>query len=378
MSSSTITYQQAIQNSNLALKSGDKILARHWAGLAASINSESEEAWLLMAATACPQASVGYLKRALEINPESLRARKGMAWAQKRVEALKQTADTSPQKVQKIGPKPIPSAVMVTKTVSVLPKAVSKNRFLNTHNFIYLFIVAFIAIISLSLWSWNTSAVQALFTDQRNSGPEANNPAWAQANIIKPTMTVAATETAIPTITPTVIPSQTSEPTATETAIQSPTPLPTDTLPSGTAIPQESGIPVNQNDTSPNTSGKWILVDISEQHMYVYEGNTLVYSFIASTGMNNATRTGTFAVQSKIPNAYGSTWNIWMPDWLGIYWSGGLENGIHALPILPNGAILWEGYLGTPISYGCVVLSTYDAQVLYNWAEIGTPVIIQR
>ena len=84
-----------------------------------------------------------------------------------------------------------------------------------------------------------------------------------------------------------------------------------------------------------------------------------------------------FPVQSKIPNAYGSTWNIWMPDWLGIYWAGSLENGIHALPILPNGATLWEGYLGRPISYGCVVLGTYDAQLLYNWAEIGTTVEIQ-
>ena len=123
--------------------------------------------------------------------------------------------------------------------------------------------------------------------------------------------------------------------------------------------------------------GKYILVDISEQHMYVYEGDALIYSFVASTGINNATRVGTFAVQSKFPNAYGSTWDIWMPNWLGIYWSGSLENGIHALPILPNGAILWEGYLGRPVSYGCVVLGTYESQLLYEWAEIGTPVEIQ-
>jgi hypothetical protein len=66
-----------------------------------------------------------------------------------------------------------------------------------------------------------------------------------------------------------------------------------------------------------------------------------------------------------------------MPNWLGIYWSGGLENGIHALPILPNGVTLWEGYLGRPVSYGCVVLGTYEAQILYDWAEVGTPVEIQ-
>jgi lipoprotein-anchoring transpeptidase ErfK/SrfK len=128
---------------------------------------------------------------------------------------------------------------------------------------------------------------------------------------------------------------------------------------------------------NPYSGGKLILVDISEQHMYVYEGDYLVYSFVASTGMNNATRTGEFSVLNKIPNAYGATWDIWMPNWLGIYWAGSLQNGIHALPILPNGATLWAGFLGTPISYGCVVLGAYESQVLYDWADVGVPVKIQ-
>lgn len=93
--------------------------------------------------------------------------------------------------------------------------------------------------------------------------------------------------------------------------------------------------------------------------------------------MRNATRIGQFSVLDKIPNAYGATWNIWMPNWLGIYYAGTLENGIHALPILPSGATLWAGFLGTPISYGCVVLGTSEAQELYNWADVGTPVEIQ-
>ncbi len=118
-------------------------------------------------------------------------------------------------------------------------------------------------------------------------------------------------------------------------------------------------------------------MSISEQHLYAYDNNSLVYSFTASTGMRNATRTGHFSVLDKIPNAYGATWDIWMPNWLGIYYAGTLENGIHALPILPSGATLWAGFLGTPISYGCVVLGANEAQELYNWAEVGTPVEIQ-
>jgi lipoprotein-anchoring transpeptidase ErfK/SrfK len=181
---------------------------------------------------------------------------------------------------------------------------------------------------------------------------------WAYADIPKPTRTALSTITAIPpsavTETPAVVAMELVDPAVVR--VQNPQ----DSAP----VPSTGG-------------GKYILVDISEQHMYVYEGDALIYSFVASTGINNGTRVGTFAVQSKIPNAYGATWNIWMPNWLGIYWSGGLENGIHALPILPNGATLWEGYLGSPVSYGCVVLGTYEAQLLYEWAEIGTPVEIQ-
>ena len=68
-----------------------------------------------------------------------------------------------------------------------------------------------------------------------------------------------------------------------------------------------------------------------------------------------------------------------MPNWLGIYFNpdnGNVENGFHALPITPAGAELWGDALGTPVSYGCIVLSPYDAKILYDWVEIGTPVLI--
>jgi LysM repeat protein len=128
-----------------------------------------------------------------------------------------------------------------------------------------------------------------------------------------------------------------------------------------------------------SSGSKRIVIDLSDQHLYAYEANRLVYSFVASTGVAPTnTRTGEFRVQSKIPKAYGSAWNIWMPHWLGIYWAGSVENGIHALPILPNGQTLWAGYLGRPVSFGCVVLGSSEAQRLYNWAEVGTPVSIRH
>ena len=178
---------------------------------------------------------------------------------------------------------------------------------------------------------------------------------WAYSNIPKP----AYTATNIPTSIPTNIP------TATEV-----------TSSMMMEIVSDSQVSNGQAPVISYSGSKYILVDISEQHMYVYENDALVYSFVASTGIGNSTRVGTFAVQTKLPNAYASTWNLWMPSWLGIYYSHGLENGIHALPILSNGATLWAGFLGTPVSFGCVVLGTYEAQLLYDWAELGTPVEI--
>ncbi|MCB0172566.1 MAG: L,D-transpeptidase family protein [Anaerolineae bacterium] len=117
-----------------------------------------------------------------------------------------------------------------------------------------------------------------------------------------------------------------------------------------------------------------ILVSIAEQRMHVYDGHKLVFDFIVSTGEpGRDTAIGDFEILNKIDNAYAATWNLDMPYWMGIYWSGPLQNGIHALPIVKHtGYKLWDGYLGQRVSYGCVILSDEDAATLYNWTEVGT------
>lgn len=215
------------------------------------------------------------------------------------------------------------------------------------------------------MWSY----VEIAKPSSNISLPVNNLPAGTPLS--EPTSIIENTVTVIPTDTATPLPAITETPAQLSMELLADTPTPVYVEPTRPVVVEA---PV---DSYSYSGSKYILVDISEQHMYVYEGDQLVYSFVASTGMNNATSVGTFAVQSKIPSAYGSTWDIWMPNWLGIYWAGGLENGIHALPILPNGATLWEGYLGRPVSYGCVVLGSYEASLLYQWAEIGTPVEIQ-
>jgi hypothetical protein len=87
-----------------------------------------------------------------------------------------------------------------------------------------------------------------------------------------------------------------------------------------------------------------------------------------------------FQVLSKEENAFASSWDLWMPHFIGVYRTGpDFTNGIHGLPTLSNGSILWGGYLGRqPISYGCIVIGLEEAAQIYSWVELGTLIIIQE
>jgi tetratricopeptide (TPR) repeat protein len=124
---------------------------------------------------------------------------------------------------------------------------------------------------------------------------------------------------------------------------------------------------------------KRIEIDISKQRMYVWKGDKMVYNWAVSTGLRGRdTATGHFQVLDKIPMAYSKVWRLKMPHWLGIYYVQGIENGIHALPIRPDGSVMWGGLLGQRASYGCVILNNQAAKTLYNWADIGTQVHIHN
>jgi lipoprotein-anchoring transpeptidase ErfK/SrfK len=131
--------------------------------------------------------------------------------------------------------------------------------------------------------------------------------------------------------------------------------------------------------SAPEGSGLRFVVYISQQHCYLYNDSSLLYSWVCSTGRpGEATYPGSYHVQSKIRNAWGARWEAWMPYWLGIYWAGTAENGIHGLPIdAATGNTWWGDRLGTPVTFGCILLDTEAAITLYNLAYIGMPVIVR-
>lgn len=129
----------------------------------------------------------------------------------------------------------------------------------------------------------------------------------------------------------------------------------------------------------PVIENKRVVIDIGRQRLRVYEDGREIAEHVISTGIDRSpTQPGVFQIQTHEINAYASVWDLNMPHFLGIYeaWPG-FMNGIHGLPTLSSGRRLWAGVLGSPVSYGCIVMELEAAEWLYDWAEDGVVVEIQ-
>ncbi len=375
MASQSILPSQALKQATNALQRGDKHAARAWAQLAASLAPNMEEPWLILAAVARPHASIAYLERALQINPESKRARAGLVWAHQ------QHARQQPQPRRLVPPASTrinPTIQKARPALQVPPKALAGRRVSIP---LMLLVVAVCLIAVWAFWPAAGSSVSAAILGNPVSSQDSHILSWLPAGLLKPTDTSTPSPTSTPTATasPTPIPTDTSTPTPLPTDTATSTPSPTSTAtPPPTDTPQPAVVQQAAAPQVPAGGKKLIVVSISQQRVYAYQGGVLVYSFIASTGSGNSTRTGTFSILDKMPRAYGSTWDFWMPDWMGIYYAGDLEDGFHSLPLLRDGTRLWGDSLGTPVTFGCIVLGIQDSKTLYNWATVGTTVQIKR
>ena len=131
----------------------------------------------------------------------------------------------------------------------------------------------------------------------------------------------------------------------------------------------------------PVVANKRIVVSIGQQRMWVYENGQVKWEWPASTGIDSSpTAPGVFQVQSHEPNAYAGNWDLWMPNFMGIYRpvpTSEFMNGFHGFPTRGNSQLLWTGDLGRKVTYGCILIHSDNAAALYDWAEEGVVVEIQ-
>lgn len=122
-------------------------------------------------------------------------------------------------------------------------------------------------------------------------------------------------------------------------------------------------------------AGKWIEVDVSSKRLYAFENQTLVNSFPVSAGAPaTPTVLGRYAIYAKYAvqdmrgnNVDGSTYFQPNVRWVSYFYGGYAIHGNYWRPES------WFGNINS--SHGCVGLQDYQAEWVYNWAPIGTPII---
>jgi lipoprotein-anchoring transpeptidase ErfK/SrfK len=122
-------------------------------------------------------------------------------------------------------------------------------------------------------------------------------------------------------------------------------------------------------------TGKYIDISLEYQNMIIFENGKALNAYTISSGKRGMeTPQGTFAIHNKTPRAWSKKYALFMPYWMAFLPSG--QMGIHELPEWPVGYKEGANHLGIPVSHGCVRLGIGPAKRVYDWAEIGTPVII--
>ncbi|HSE29252.1 MAG TPA: L,D-transpeptidase family protein [Candidatus Saccharimonadales bacterium] len=120
----------------------------------------------------------------------------------------------------------------------------------------------------------------------------------------------------------------------------------------------------------------WVEVDLSEQRTTLWSGDTQVASFIISSGVAPFyTPTGEYAIWYKTPNqvmtggsrASGDYYYLPNVTWVSYFYK---DYGFHTA--------YWHNNFGTPMSHGCINMREADAKALYDFAPIGTKVIVHN
>lgn len=406
--------QQFIQYARQALRNGDRSAARRWAEQAAELAPQLEDPWLILAAVASPRASLTFIERALQINPNSPRALQGMQWALKRLQE-KPGAEKKPGSANQAQAVSRSGSETLSKAGSSSKGAPQKARRLVAYP-ILLLVLGCLAV-AFAAWTAGVNPALASIFSAPSQTIEREHPRlWAQVEIAKPTytpqpdVTLAQAEPTSPSPTPTALfptflpdipplsPDASTPDIPPPDALTPETPLPDaltpdapppDALTPDTPTPEVVSTPGQlvmevladtptpqappTSEYTPPTAkpvagngARWIDINLSEQRLYAYEGDVAINVFIVSTGTwATPTVTGTFKIWNKTRVQDMSGPGYYLPNvpYVMYFYK---DYGIHGT--------YWHNNFGTPMSHGCVNLSIPDAEWLYYWAYEGMTV----
>jgi len=392
--------QSALDHAWHLVRKGEVVDARFWASEAANLDPGLEEAWLILAALSDPNQSFEYLRKALDINPRSRRANRGVQWAedltgrsfaeftsslheffhgfeQPIAGQVYQSADFLTEKVSNEAREPeertetpqfdLKAALLSDSMeppqemlIRRRPRRPRPTEPLNPWSVLLPYTVSFVIFLFL-------------FTLYLLSGlpyirVESARPQTSTDELVSQILTSIPRATA--TLKPTITLSPTRTPTKIPTITQTFTPQPTSTPIPPTPIPTDDGIDtaisIKFGDISADTleDGRWIDVDLAQQKVRAYARDILIKEFVVSTGTaSHPTVKGNFHIYIKNRYADMRGPGYYLPNVpYTMYFHQ--SYGLHGT--------YWHHNFGTPMSHGCVNLKTEDAGWLFNWASIGT------
>jgi len=120
--------------------------------------------------------------------------------------------------------------------------------------------------------------------------------------------------------------------------------------------------------------GNWVEVALGAQRVTLWSGDKKLNSFTISSGKSaTPTPTGTFSIWLKRDDhtmrggdkSKGTDYAVPHVRYISYF------HGSYAFH-----AAYWHNAFGTPVSHGCINMRTADAKILYDFAPIGTKVVV--
>jgi hypothetical protein len=131
---------------------------------------------------------------------------------------------------------------------------------------------------------------------------------------------------------------------------------------------------------SDSFTGRWLLATLLPTTKVVaYEGQTPVRTMLALRGVARfPTPVGVFSIQRRVPNETMDSMTLGIPH--NSPYGYLVKNVLYTQYFTPDGASLhdnyWSSNFGGVGSHGCLGLSLADSKWLWDWASIGTPVVV--
>lgn len=138
-----------------------------------------------------------------------------------------------------------------------------------------------------------------------------------------------------------------------------------------------ANIPTQVKVLGDSNVNKKIYVDLTNQMLYAYEDENLVFSFLISSGKWGKTPTGVFDIWSKFrftKMSGGSTalkTYYYLPNVPYVMFFS--NDKIAASRGFSIHGTYWHDNFGHPMSHGCINMKTSEAGLIYNWTDPKIP-----